>query len=314
MTSPDRAARRTPANPQQDAGLDESAATRALREAAAPASPDGGRITRGVAGRRGAGPTVARQASALQRRLGNQHVIGMLHGPEGWTAQAEESSDASQRTQSGPPRAASDGTIGGIGATGDTIQRYAVGAPASAQTEPLYNWLQANSPHRPAWALTSTTFTWSRSLSAVPGEGEGSYVVTVANSTVGKNTTVDMPNWTADNAPMQTAWDAMWSELRAHEGEHEAIATTWQTTLQEHLAGAEYVLTASSADAAKAQALATLDGEWTAWIAQHQADQSAIDPFFATLNYPAEGGEESEGPELPSEAPADTPSEAPPAP
>lgn len=275
MTSRDGASRHAAARPQQGAALDESGAARSPHEAAA--APDGGRLTREVAGRRGAGPAVARQASALQRQLGNQHVIGMLHSPEGWTPEHLEPA-ARETVRTGPP-----------------IQRYAVNVPASGTSEALFNWLQANSPHRPAWALTSARFTWSRSLDAVAGEDEGTYIVTVADSTVGNATTVDMPTWTADNEPMRTAWGEMWNELRAHEAEHEAIATEWQTTLQENLAGTEYVITASSAEAAKQQGLTRLDGEWTDWIALHQADQTALDtpPFFATLNEPPEEDEES---------------------
>jgi predicted secreted Zn-dependent protease len=124
-------------------------------------------------------------------------------------------------------------------------------------------------------------------MSATPIEGEeNQYRVTVADTAVTLTKSVDMPNWTAATAPMQQAWDAMWSELRTHEGEHEKIADTWKTTLETRLGEAEYTVTATSVDAAKTAGRTQADADWTTWIAEHQTDQNAIDPFFATLVEP----------------------------
>jgi hypothetical protein len=247
------------------------------REGVPAPAAGGDRLLRDARARRGARPLLARRVRDLQRRLGNQHVIRMLHSSEGWSAGAAERAEPA--ASSGAP----------------PIQRYAVSAPASARSEQLVRWLNANSPHKPAWARTDANFSWGRTMNAVPGEDEGTWIVTVADPTVTKNTTVDMPTWTADNEPMQTVWDEMWAELRAHEAEHEAIADGWQTTMQENLEAAEYVVTASSEAEAKRLGRAEADGEWTGWIDAHQAEQRALDtpPFFATLNYPAEEEEAS---------------------
>jgi len=221
-------------------------------------------------------PRAAAHLTDLQRAVGNQHVLHVLRSLPG--------AEPGRRSRRG----------------GFPIQRYAVNQPASAGAEALVNWLNTSSPHQPAWAKTTANFSWKRQMSAEPVEDEeGRYRVTVADSTVTHTNAVDMPTWTAARPPMQASWDAMWSELRAHEAEHEAIGTGWKTTLEERLAAAEYVVSASSVAGAKAAGLALADADWATWIAEHQADQTALDtpPFFATLMEPAEedeGAEEGE--------------------
>jgi len=221
-------------------------------------------------------PAAAVRLGNLQRSVGNQHVLRIVR------------SHASRDTA---PR----------GGAARPIQRYAVNQPATASASALVTWLNSSGPHSPAWAKTRETFTWGRTMSATPIEGEeNQYRVTVADTAVTLVKSVDMPNWTAATAPMQQAWDAMWSELRTHEGEHEKIADTWKTTLETRLGEAEYTVTATSVDAAKTAGRAQADADWTTWIAEHQTDQDAIDPFFATLVEPP-APEEEEQPETTEE-------------
>ena len=213
-------------------------------------------------------PAAAARLADLQRSVGNQHVLRIVR--------SSRSGDGERR--SGPPR---------------PIQRYAVNQPATASASALVSWLNSSGPHSPAWAKTRATFSWGRTMSATPIEGEeNQYRVTVADTAVTLTKSVDMPNWTAAAAPMQRAWDAMWAELRTHEGEHEKIADTWETTLETRLGEADYTVTATSVDAAKTAGRAQADADWTTWIAEHQAAQDAIDPFFATLVEPPAPDEE----------------------
>jgi predicted secreted Zn-dependent protease len=215
------------------------------------------------------GAAAARLAD-LQRSAGNQHVLRIVR--------SALSGAAERAPRRGPP-----------------IQRYAVNQPGTASAQALVTWLNGSSPHHPAWAKTRATFTWGRTMTATPVEGEeGQYRVTVADSAVTLTKSVDMPTWTAATPPMQQAWDSMWAELRAHEAEHETIADTWKSTLETRLGEAEYTVSATSVDAANTAGRAQADADWTTWIAEHQTDQNAIDPFFATLvEPPAEDEEES---------------------
>jgi len=131
-------------------------------------------------------------------------------------------------------------------------------------------------------------------MTATESEEEGTYTVTVADSAVTLTKVVDMPQYAPASRGMRQAWSAMYSELRTHEGEHETIADEWQTTINENLAAAEYTVTAGSADEARQRGLALADGDWTQWIADQQAAQNAIDPYFATLTCPAEDEGEEE--------------------
>jgi hypothetical protein len=78
----------------------------------------------------------------------------------------------------------------------------------------------------------------------------------------------------------------MTSDLRAHEAQHEAIADRWRGILLQRLTALSLTVNAATRDAALAAAPAGVDAEWTAWLAEHQTDQDAIDPFTALLNCP----------------------------
>jgi hypothetical protein len=100
------------------------------------------------------------------------------------------------------------------------------------------------------------------------------------------NKTVDMPQWSPSNAAMRRAWTRSHGILRAHEARHEAIATGWKERLPGRLTGLDLTLSATNRTDAEAEAPTAADGDWQGWINQHQADQSAIDPFTAPFDCP----------------------------
>jgi len=222
---------------------------------------------------------------ALQRGAGNQFVQRMLRA-----------------STPPPPRGRRAAPIT-RGRAGPTIQRYRVGLPGSADATALVGWLNSSGPHSPAWALTTPTFTRSGAplVETVENESEDSdseaeaeYTVTFPTATVTVSTRVDMPNWTASSPPMQAAWNAMHGQLRTHEAEHEAIAERWKTLLQERIREFSTTVYGGTESAARRQALADLAQDWETWMGEHQADQEAIDPYYATLSAPAEEEEDAE--------------------
>jgi predicted secreted Zn-dependent protease len=161
------------------------------------------------------------------------------------------------------------------------VQRWAVTlARGTSDCETVVNYMNANSPYRATsgWARTRASFSWGGDPSF--SEADGVITATVANPTVTKTVSVDMPTWAPTNAAMATAWSAMTGDLRAHEARHEAIATTWETTLRTRLAS----LSVTVPNRTTAAFTAAVRAEWNGWIADHQADQSAIDPYTATLD------------------------------
>jgi predicted secreted Zn-dependent protease len=149
----------------------------------------------------------------------------------------------------------------------------------------VVDYLNANSPYAndSGWAKTKVRFSWSGSPAYTDSEGVITATVTSPTVTMLKN--VDMPQWSPTNPAMASAWGAMCAELRVHETRHEAIATTWESTLRSNLSS----LTVTVPDRTTVAFTAAVQAEWDGWLAQHQADQSAIDPFSAVLD--CSGGE-----------------------
>jgi hypothetical protein len=179
-----------------------------------------------------------------------------------------------------------------IDPAGLPLQRWAVRLPpATTDCAQVVGYLNANSPHRATsgWAKTSVRFNWGGTPAYT--ESDGVITATVANPTVTKTVGVDMPEWTPTAPAMSTAWGAMYGTLRAHEAEHERIAGEWDATLRTRLAE----LTVTVPNRSLAAFNAAVQGEWSAWLAEHQADQDAIDPFTAILDCSVE--EESAAPE-----------------
>ncbi len=161
------------------------------------------------------------------------------------------------------------------------IQRWSVGlAAATTDCGRVVSFLDANSPHRASsgWANTHVRFSWGGSPAYT--ESKGVTTATVSNPTVTKTVNVDMPEWAPTDPAMSRAWGAMYGTLRAHETRHEEIATTWKATLTSRLSA----LSVTVADRSVATFNAAVQSQWNAWIAEHQADQNAIDPFTAILD------------------------------
>ncbi len=166
------------------------------------------------------------------------------------------------------------------------LQRWAVGLPAATtDCGQVVSYLDANSPHRASsgWAKTRVRFSWGGSPAYT--EADGVITATVSNPTVTKSVSVDMPDWAPTDPAMSQAWGTMSGTLRAHETRHEEIATTWEATLTSRLSN----LSVTVANRSLATFNAAVQSEWNAWLAEHQADQTAIDPFTAILD--CSGGE-----------------------
>ena len=164
---------------------------------------------------------------------------------------------------------------------GLAVQRWAVRLPAATDDcARVVTYMNANSPYRASsgWARTNVSFAWGGDPSF--SEADGAVTATVANPIVTKTVNVDMPAWAPTNAGMAGGWAAMTGDLRAHEARHEAIASDWETELRSRLSG----LSVSVAHRTTAAFTAAVRAEWRSWIAEHQAAQTAIDPYTATLD------------------------------
>jgi hypothetical protein len=161
------------------------------------------------------------------------------------------------------------------------VQRWAVTLPrGTADCDRVVGYMNANSPYRAdsGWARTNVSFGWGGDPSF--SEADGVITATVSNPTVTRHVSVDMPSWAPTNAAMATGWSAMTGELRAHEARHEGIAGDWETELRSRLT----TLQVTVANRTTAAFTAAVRAEWRSWIAEHQAAQTAIDPYTATLD------------------------------
>ena len=178
-------------------------------------------------------------------------------------------------------------------AAGMPLQRWAVNLPrGTTDCARVVAYLDAHSPHRATsgWAKTSVRFNWGGDPAFT--ESDGVITATVANPTVTKHVGVDMPEWAPSDPAMSAAWGAMHGTLRAHEAEHERIANEWDTTLRTRLASLSVTVPKRTLAAFNA----AVQAEWNSWLAEHQADQDAIDPFTAILDCSTpEESEEGEG-------------------
>ena len=161
------------------------------------------------------------------------------------------------------------------------VQRWAVTLPrGTTDCEAVVSYMNANSPYRAnsGWARTDVSFAWGGDPSY--SESGGVITATVANPTVSKTVRVDMPSWAPTNVAMAGGWSAMTGALRGHEARHEAIASSWEATLRSRLTS----LSVTVPNRTIAAFNAAVRAEWASWIAEHQAAQTAIDPYTATLD------------------------------
>jgi hypothetical protein len=164
---------------------------------------------------------------------------------------------------------------------GMPLQRWAVNLPrATTDCARVVAHLDATSPHRATsgWAKTRVRFSWGGDPAFT--ESDGVITATVANPTVTKRVSVDMPEWAPSDPAMSAAWGAMIGTLRAHEAEHERIANEWEERLRTRLGE----LSVNVSRRTLAAFNAAVQAEWNSWLAEHQADQDAIDPFTAILD------------------------------
>jgi hypothetical protein len=169
------------------------------------------------------------------------------------------------------------------------VQRWAVTLPAAtADCTVVVNWMNQHSPYRArsGWALTSPTFGWGGDFKY---DGSGaSMTVSIANPTVSLSTTVDMPSWAPTNLAMKPAWATMTADLRAHEARHEEVATNWKATLLDRLTSLSLSIKS------QAEGPAAVGKAWAGWLVEHQADQSALDPFSALLDCSGGGSDSAD--------------------
>jgi predicted secreted Zn-dependent protease len=174
------------------------------------------------------------------------------------------------------------------------VQRWAVGLKADeTNCLTVASYIDKNTPYRaenpksPGWAKTKATFDWSGTPTyATSGK---TTTATVTAPSITKSVKVDMPEWSPTDTVMKRAWTKAMGELRAHETTHEDVATTWESTLKTNLTGLQ-VTVADRTDPALKKAVGP---KWDGWIKQHQADQTALDPFGVTVDCLA--AEEAEG-------------------
>ncbi|HYN68808.1 MAG TPA: DUF922 domain-containing protein [Candidatus Eisenbacteria bacterium] len=176
------------------------------------------------------------------------------------------------------------------------LQRYAVNLPVgTADCMVVVNWLNRHSPYiaTSGWAKTSVRFSWAGPLSF---DGTApDLTVTVSDPGVTMAKSVDMPTWNPTAPVMRAAWSSMTATLRAHETEHEVIATTWKATLLDRLTNL------SLSVASRTAGTAAVTAEWNSWIAEHQAEQDLKDPFTAMLDCSAAETESAPAEATPAE-------------
>lgn len=161
------------------------------------------------------------------------------------------------------------------------VQRWAVTLPVgTTDCARVVSYMDANSPYRAdsGWARTNARFNWGGDPSYATSDGVTT--ATVTTPTVAKIANVDMPRWAPTDPAMASAWTGMTTALRAHEALHEGIATTWELTLRTNLGS----LSVTVPNRTIAAFRSAVQAEWNTWIAQHQAAQTAIDPYTAVLD------------------------------
>ncbi|MEI7743353.1 MAG: DUF922 domain-containing protein [Chloroflexota bacterium] len=164
---------------------------------------------------------------------------------------------------------------------GPAVQRWAVTLPAgTTDGQKVLDHMAKSSPYAQtgAWARTFVKLDWGGD--PVFATSGGTTTATVKNPTVTRSARVDMPTWAPTDATMASAWAKAMTELRTHETEHEKVATTWETTLRSRLTALSVTLPKQDL----AEFKKAVQASWDAWLIEHQADQTALDPYTVTLD------------------------------
>jgi predicted secreted Zn-dependent protease len=191
--------------------------------------------------------------------------------------------------------------IEGSGQPAVPLQRWAVTLPrGTTDCGVVVDWMNANSPHRndSGWAKTRARFNWESDGNRYTGDAPD-LTVHAINPRVSLVKSVDMPAWSPSAPVMQTAWQSMSSQLRAHEAQHEQIATDWQPRLQQRL-------TDGVSTTSRAAGAGSIRTEYAQWLTEHQNDQTAIDPYTALLECAAPAASAETTPESTSGDEAET--------
>lgn len=168
----------------------------------------------------------------------------------------------------------------------NTIQRYAV--PGTKCCTDVPAWLDANSPHKPAWALTKCRFTFSGSPTITfANKPDGTVTGTVKGKksmAVGVNACpIDAPTWTVskrtNQKEVQAAWDSMKTVLMGHEREHQKIGADQQKLMDASFKAMDFSVDGATKKDAQKNAQAGIDAEKKQLLNDHQAAQNDIDPF-----------------------------------
>lgn len=214
-----------------------------------------------------------------------------------------------QRAPDTAPMPVTEGTV-----SPGTIQAWRV--PGHLGCMDLVPYMNENSPHPDhAWGYTSSTFTFNGDPNHDVAESEyggfEDHVTGNPEAVVGRDTDVDLPEWTASERPQreeeQAAFDSMVSTLSGHEDEHVRIATEHQATMQETWRTLDFTEIGDTAAQARTAGNTAVDEERQRLIDDHQTDTSAIDPYDgAILTCPAPPLEDEESAEAETAIGGDT--------
>lgn len=192
-------------------------------------------------------------------------------------------------------------TLGNAHVTRLLQRNYAV--PPDTACKDVVPWLNANSPYKPEWAETRSTYSFVGQLN-IKSENlpDGTVKVTIKGHKglkVTVDSPVDRPTWDPSKRPNRDAevkaWNAMRKVLDAHEEEHRKIAEQERVKAEQKFQNLDISATGATKDEAKQNAITALEAEKAKWQADAQKEQNKIDPFRgATLVCPPQPQPEAE--------------------
>jgi len=181
--------------------------------------------------------------------------------------------------------------------TARLIQRdYAV--PPEKECGEVVPWLNANSPYKPEWAETRSTYSFEGKATfkteKLPDDTFKATIKGNANLKVKVNSPVDRPTWSPSARPNRTAVVSAWQNMRrvldAHENQHRTIAEQERAKMETSWQSVDITQTGAAEEEAKNKAIAELQAKHEQWRKAAQAEQDKIDPFRgAVLACPAQG-------------------------
>ena len=186
-------------------------------------------------------------------------------------------------------------------ATALFVQRWTV--PAELACDEVVPYMDANSPHAPEWAATTSTHSFSGNVRVKHVNQPDGTVTSSAKGHPGVrvrvSSPVDRPQWNPTRRPNRAAevaaWQAMRASLDAHEAEHQRIGRVNNAELDRRYKAVDLSVTGPDRQSNTADLTSQLQTEQQSWADWAQGEQSAIDPFRgANLACPAPPDEESD--------------------